>query len=150
MAMAMLAPISGSKVKAWSTGRSSVTAASTWLPILPRSVRRMGFHIQKGRCGDNGNAAGGHSIPRTLPHAAPDAQSHHAATLATSLPRPTGGARSFNHALDHTDAAVRPRRLATPDPCTQSDDLTTQPSGNAGARIACAVVSLHDAAGMHH
>src|SRR5687768_8736065 len=38
-----------------------------------------GFHIHdKGDCGDNGNAAGGHFNPTTEAHGAPTAPPHHA------------------------------------------------------------------------
>ncbi|MDQ3281057.1 MAG: superoxide dismutase family protein, partial [Acidobacteriota bacterium] len=38
-----------------------------------------GFHIhEKGDCGDNGNAAGGHYNPTGTPHGAPSADAHHA------------------------------------------------------------------------
>ena len=38
-----------------------------------------GFHVHEfGNCADNGNAAGGHFNPTSMPHSSPDAASHHA------------------------------------------------------------------------
>ena len=101
-----------------------------------------GFHIHdKGSCADNGNAAGGHFNPTSAPHASPDATSHHAGDFGNVVADEKGEV--------HTTFTTRSITVA---PGANSaighavilhgnaDDLMTQPSGNAGPRIACGVV----------
>ena len=109
-----------------------------------------GFHIhEKGDCGDNGNAAGGHYNPMSMPHAAPDAASHHAGDFGNVTASDNGEVRTTFTTRSVTVAegvktAVGHAIILHANP----DDLTTQPTGNAGARIACGVVTLQDAAAM--
>lgn len=104
-----------------------------------------GFHIHdKGDCGDNGNAAGGHFNPTNSPHAAPNATSHHAGDFGNVTANDAGEVHtSFNtHSVTvgpGTTSAVGHAIILHANP----DDLTTQPSGNAGPRIACGVVTLN-------
>lgn len=103
-----------------------------------------GFHIHdKGDCGDNGNAAGGHFNPMSMPHAAPDANSKHAGDFGNVTADADGNIRtSFTtHSITLSDgptSAIGHAVILHANP----DDLTTQPSGNAGPRIACGVVTL--------
>jgi len=154
MAMAMLAPISGSHAQGMvhfeqmPDGTVEVSADITGLD--PNSTH--GFHIHdKGDCGDNGNAAGGHFNPTAMAHGAPDATSHHAGDLGNITADDKGEVHI--HVTSH---------MLTVDPGANSvvghavivhanaDDLTTQPSGNAGPRIACGVVEAHSMAQMQH
>jgi Cu-Zn family superoxide dismutase len=155
MGSAMLTPISGSNAKGTvhlqelADGSVDVTVDLTG---VPPGVH--GFHIHdKGDCSDNGNAAGGHFNPTSAPHASPDAQSHHAGDFGNVTADANGevhtrfNTRSVTMHEGLTNAAGHAVILhANP------DDLTTQPSGNAGPRIACGVVTLHDnmAGSMHH
>lgn len=103
-----------------------------------------GFHVHdKGDCGDNGNAAGGHFNPTASPHGAPAADPHHAGDFGNvtadsngvvdtrfttrSVTVEAGASSAVGHAL-----------ILHANP----DDLTTQPTGNAGGRIACGVVEM--------
>ena len=152
MAMAMLSPTTGSTAQGMvhfmelADGSVEVKADLTGVPAGTH-----GFHVHdKGACSDNGNAAGGHFNPYGAVHGAPDAASHHAGdfgnvtadakgevhtTFTTRSITVTEGANSVSgHAVIlHANA----------------DDLTTQPAGNAGARIACGVVEAM-AGGMQH
>jgi Cu-Zn family superoxide dismutase len=103
-----------------------------------------GFHVHdKGDCGDDGNAAGGHFNPGVSPHGAPSTPAHHAGDF---------GNVSANDAGEvHTRFTTRSVTLETgPNSAVghaiilhaNPDDLTTQPTGNAGGRIACGVVTL--------
>lgn len=152
-AMAMLTPISGSTATGMvhfqelNDGSVDVTADLT---NVPAGVH--GFHVhEKGDCSNNGNAAGGHFNPTNMPHAAPDAQSHHSGDFGNV----TAEANGEVHAKFNT------RSITVHDGVTSvvghavvlhgnPDDLTSQPAGNAGPRIACGVVTLHDMAGMKH
>ena len=102
-----------------------------------------GFHIhEKGDCGDNGNAAGGHFNPTAAPHGAPDADPHHAGDFGNVTADESGNVntrfttRSITVAEGATSAVGRAVILHA-----NRDDLTTQPTGDAGGRIACGVVT---------
>ena len=103
-----------------------------------------GFHIhEKGDCGDNGNAAGGHYNPSGTPHGAPTADPHHAGDFGNVTADASGNVRTSFTTRSVTVAAgpmtaVGHAIILHANP----DDLVTQPTGNAGARIACGVVTM--------
>jgi Cu-Zn family superoxide dismutase len=150
-AMATLAPTSGSTVGGtvhlteMKDGSVQVTADLTGVPAGVH-----GFHIHdKGDCGDNGNAAGGHYNPAGTPHGAPTADPHHAGDFGNV----TAGADGRVHTQFTTrsvtvsagpSSAVGHAVILHGNP----DDLTTQPSGNAGPRIACGVLTLQGGGDM--
>jgi len=146
MAMATLSPTSGSTaagmVHFQQLGDGSVEVTVD-LTGVPAGVH--GFHVHdKGDCGDNGNAAGGHFNPNAMQHAAPDAASHHAGDFGNVTAEANGEVhtrfttRSITVAPGATSVVGHAIILhANP------DDLITQPSGNAGPRIACGVAEMH-------
>lgn len=103
-----------------------------------------GFHVhEKGDCGDNGNAAGGHFNPTGTPHGAPNAAQKHAGDFGNVTADANGRVSTrFNTRSIQVEAgdnsAVGRAMILHANP----DDLTTQPTGNAGGRIACGVVTL--------
>jgi Cu-Zn family superoxide dismutase len=103
-----------------------------------------GFHIhEKGDCGDNGNASGGHFNPTGGTHGKFAAPGSHAGELPSLRADANGMARFSveDHAISLTPGAANSvvgRALVVHrDP----DDFTTQPAGNSGPRIACAVIA---------
>ncbi|MBS0429898.1 MAG: superoxide dismutase family protein [Proteobacteria bacterium] len=103
-----------------------------------------GFHIhEKGDCGDNGNASGGHFNPTGGTHGKFGAAGSHAGELPSLVAGADGTAR-FSvdvHAISLTDGAannVVGRALIVH---RDRDDYTSQPAGNSGPRIACAVIT---------
>ncbi len=153
-AMAVLTPISGSTAHGTAhfqeLGDGSVDIQ---VDITGAQPGVHGFHIHdKGSCADNGNAAGGHFNPTNMPHAAPDAQSHHAGDFGNVTADEKGEihARFTTRSITVHEGAtsvVGHAVILHANP----DDLTTQPSGNAGPRIACGVAALHEMAGsMQH
>ena len=103
-----------------------------------------GFHIHdKGDCGDNGNAAGGHFNPAASAHGSPAAPPHHAGDFGNVTANDAGEVHTKfttrSVTLDSSaSSAIGHAVILHANP----DDLTTQPTGNAGARIACGVVTL--------
>jgi Cu-Zn family superoxide dismutase len=100
-----------------------------------------GFHVHdKGDCGDNGNAAGGHFNPTGVAHGAPSADPHHAGDFGNVTADAQGvvdtkfNTRSITVAPG-ANSVVGHAIILHANP----DDLTTQPSGNAGPRIACGI-----------
>jgi len=145
-ASATLSPTSGSTatgtVKLIQLGDGSVRVTVD-LTGVPPGVH--GFHIHdKGDCGDNGNAAGGHFNPATTAHGAPSADPHHAGDFGNVTADPDGRV--------HTEFTTRSVTVeAGPNSAAghavilhaNPDDLVTQPTGNAGARIACGIVQMN-------
>jgi Cu-Zn family superoxide dismutase len=122
-------------------GDGSVEVTATFRGVPP-GVH--GFHIhEKGDCGDNGNAAGGHYNPAGTPHAAPTVDPHHAGDFGNVMANEDGSVstRFVTRSITVSEGsmtAIGHAIILHANP----DDLTTQPSGNAGARIACGVVQL--------
>lgn len=103
-----------------------------------------GFHIhEKGDCGDNGNASGGHFNPGGGQHGKFAAPGSHAGELPSLMADAKGTAR-FSvdaHAISLTDGAannVVGRALVVH---RDRDDFTSQPAGNSGPRIACGLIT---------
>lgn len=102
-----------------------------------------GFHIhEKGDCSSgDGMSTGGHFNPLSKPHGAHDGMEHHAGDLP-SLKSDASGNATLSAVLDMITVSPGPTSvvgrgmIAHRDP----DDYTTQPTGNAGPRIACAVI----------
>ncbi|MGI4778754.1 MAG: superoxide dismutase family protein [Janthinobacterium lividum] len=103
-----------------------------------------GFHIhEKGDCGNDGEAAGGHFNPAGGVHGKYGAPGSHAGELP-SLVADSGGVARFqvdDHSISLTEGAannVIGRALVVH---RDRDDLVSQPSGNSGPRIACTVIA---------
>ncbi len=103
-----------------------------------------GFHIHEfGDCSAaDGTSAGGHFNPTKMDHAGPMAEKRHIGDLGNVTANAEGKAQ-----LDYVD-----QHLAFAGPNSilgrglilhaQPDDLKTQPTGAAGARIACGVIGI--------
>ncbi len=102
-----------------------------------------GFHIhEKGDCSSgDGMSTGGHFNPLGKPHGAHGAMERHAGDLP-SLTADAAGNAKLSAVLDVISVSAGPTSvigrgmIAHRDP----DDYKTQPTGNAGPRIACAVI----------
>ena len=119
-------------------GRLHVTAEVTGLA----PDREHGFHVhEKGDCSSgDGMSAGGHFNPDGKPHG-PQTAPHHAGDMP-SLKADAGGRAKATFVLDGVTVSPGPTSvvgrglIVHKDP----DDYRTQPTGNAGARLACAVI----------
>ena len=103
----------------------------------------VGFHIHdKGDCGDNGNAAAGHFNPMGNPHGKYDTTQHHMGDLP-SLKADSNGVATVNVQSRDLTLMAGPGNVIDRAVIVhaQPDDYATQPTGNAGARIACAVIT---------
>ena len=101
-----------------------------------------GFHIhENGNCADNGNAAGGHFNPKQGSHGKYDAVMHHVGDLPSLQADSNGVAKLNMESNDITLLAgatnIIGRGLIVH---ANPDDYVSQPTGNAGGRIACAVI----------
>lgn len=103
-----------------------------------------GFHIhEKGDCSSgDGMSAGGHYNPNANPHGRHGMGSHHAGDLVSLRADAAGAAKfSFESSTISVGGAmadvVGKGLIVHRDP----DDYATQPTGNAGPRLACAVIT---------
>jgi len=151
MAMAPLAPTTGQTAKGmvhFQDMPDGGVEVKIDLVNVPPGVH--GFHIHDGgSCADDAKAAGGHFNPSNMPHAARDAVSHHAGDFGNVTAGDDGTVHE-TFVTHSVTVAAGPNSVighavvlhANP------DDLTTQPTGNAGGRIACGVV-IPMAGSMH-
>lgn len=145
MAMATLDSTSGSTAKGTvhfqNLGDEGVEVVVD-LTGVPAGVH--GFHVhEKGACGNNGADAGGHFNPSGMVHGAPDAVSHHAGDFGNVTADDKGEVhtRFTTHSITvntGSNGVVGHAIVLHGNP----DDLTSQPAGNAGPRIACGVATL--------
>lgn len=101
-----------------------------------------GFHIhESGDCGgNNANSAGGHFNPENNRHGDPDNASSHAGDLGNIRVSDDGTVqhRIFSRVLTFTgETSVVGKAVVIHQ---QADDLESQPSGDAGKRVACGVI----------
>ncbi|MBI2095533.1 MAG: superoxide dismutase family protein [Candidatus Omnitrophica bacterium] len=106
---------------------------------------RHGFHIhENGSCADEGKAAGGHFNPDNVPHGFPvkDGVSHAHAGDMGNLEAGRDGRGALEITLPHLSFA--PGRYGVVGRAVilhEKEDDFSQPTGNAGGRIGCGVIS---------
>jgi Cu-Zn family superoxide dismutase len=144
-AVARLSPTQGNAVTGTVTffqTRGGVRVVAVVAGLTPGSH---GFHLhQNGDCSaPDGSSAGGHFMASETTHGAPEqpAGQRHTGDLGNLEADASGTAR-----YDRTDALLTfdgPNALVGRAVIVHAspDDYTTQPTGNAGARIACGVVA---------
>lgn len=137
---------SGSKVKGFVhflPSSEGIRVIAEVRGLTPNSVH--GFHIhERGDCSaEDASSAGGHFAPGGFPHGSPEADLHHAGDLGNLEADKNGVARidqvfhgitlnpEMNNSILGLAVVVHEKE----------DDFTSQPSGNAGARIACGVIT---------
>lgn len=143
---AKLEPKSGSnvtgEVKFQSRKGAGIIIRISASGLKPRSIH--GFHIhEKGDCSAaDGSSAGGHFSPDDMPHGSPASEKRHAGDLGNMQADKDGKINRAilvgNLSLDSDDehSVLNRAVVLHADP----DDYKSQPSGNAGKRIACAVI----------
>jgi Cu-Zn family superoxide dismutase len=102
-----------------------------------------GFHIHEaGDCSSgDGMSAKGHFNPYGKPHGSPSSSERHAGDLP-SLKADKAGRAKLDVMVDGITISAGPASIVGRGLIVhaQPDDFKTQPTGNAGARLACAVI----------
>ena len=103
-----------------------------------------GFHIHEfGDCSRlDGKSAGGHFNPDDKKHGAPDGSERHIGDLGNLVAGEDGKAHyewTDSHISFTGPNSIIGRAIIVH---AGEDDLTSQPTGNAGARLACGVIGL--------
>ena len=143
-ASAELNPTQGNSVR----GKVSFVKVSNGIRVVADvtglTPGKHGFHIhEKGDCSaPDGNSAGGHFNPYSMPHAALHADQRHVGDFGNIVADKSGNAHA-----DFIDVRISFDGLASilgrgVIVHANPDDLVTQPTGNAGARVACGAIQL--------
>lgn len=141
-AVAEVAPASNSKVRGTVTfiRRGDTTQVDAVLTGLTPGLH--GFHIhEKGDCSaPDASSAGGHFNPNTVEHGGPESIHRHVGDFGNVEADPAGHvyfSKKFPSIEFDGPASIIGRAVILH---ANADDLTTQPSGNAGGRVACGVI----------
>ncbi len=143
-AVAVLQSASNSKVTGMVTFTRSGEDVNVVADISGLTPGKHGFHVHEfGDCSaPDATSAGGHFNPTKHQHGAPDASDRHAGDLGNIEADPSGKAH-----LELTDKSMK---LSGNDSILghavivheKADDLKTQPTGDAGGRLACGVIGV--------
>jgi len=141
-AIAVLSPTKGSIVS------GTVTKVDGGVKIVADlaglTPGQHGFHIHEfGDCSaPDATSAGGHFNPHHMQHGGPDATMRHAGDFG-NLEADASGKAHYERvdatlSLDGADSIIGRGVIVHASP----DDLKTQPTGNAGARVACGAIGV--------
>ncbi|MGI9283942.1 MAG: superoxide dismutase family protein [Pseudomonadales bacterium] len=120
------------------------TAMRVTLKVTGLSPGDHGFHIHEiGDCSaPDGKSAGGHFNPAASEHGAPGSAAHHVGDLGNITADEEGDASAEIEAAELSfsgDNSILNKAVIVH---ADADDLNSQPTGAAGARIACGVIHL--------
>jgi Cu-Zn family superoxide dismutase len=143
-AVCELAPTAGNQVEGTVTftpGPDGITVRAVVTGLTPGLH---GFHIHEfGDCSaPDGSSAGGHLNPDGMPHGGPDSPQRHEGDLGNLEADSTGTAhyeRTDRHIALEGETSIIGHAIIVH---AQADDFTTQPTGAAGARVACGVIQV--------
>lgn len=143
-AIAVLQPTQGNNVKGTIIFTREDNVIKVVADISGLSPGKHGFHIHEfGDCSaPDASSAGGHFNPMNHPHAGPTSQNRHTGDMGNIEADANGSAHfeltdslmSFHGVNSIIGHAVVVHQ--------NDDDLTSQPSGDAGGRVACGVIGI--------
>jgi Cu-Zn family superoxide dismutase len=143
-ATAVLEPTKGNNVKGtvnFVQSGDRVRVSGTVSGLKPSS--EVGFHIHEaGDCSSgDGMSAKGHFNPQGKPHGNPASAERHAGDLPMLKVQKNGRAK-IDVTVDGLSIGSGPGNIVGRGLIihAQADDFKTQPTGNAGARLACGVI----------
>jgi Cu-Zn family superoxide dismutase len=141
-AVAVLHPTAGNAVNGIVTFTRVPGGVQIQADIIGLAAGKHGFHIHAyGDCSaPDGTSAGGHYNPDDHPHAGPDQKNRHMGDMGNLEADAFG--RAHYTRLDEYIVLNGPKSIIGRGVIVhaQEDDLTSQPTGNAGARQACGVI----------
>jgi Cu-Zn family superoxide dismutase len=145
-AVAVLKPTQGNTANGTATFTQEGDKVLVQADITGLAPGLHGFHIhEKGDCSAaDASSAGGHFNPGGKPHGASSGTERHGGDLGNLIADYDGKATlkitvdGVSLAKDAPNSVVGRGLIVHADP----DDYKTQPTGNSGKRVACAVISL--------
>ena len=142
-AVAVLFPTKGSDVKGRVTFTHDEKGIHVHADVTGLTPGEHGFHIHEfGVWSEDGKASGGHFNPAKARHASPESPQRHVGDLGNITANANGHA---TYDLDdatlsfHGPHSIIGRGLVVHE---KVDDLKTQPTGNAGGRLAVGVIGI--------
>lgn len=143
-AVATLAPTKGNSVSGMVTFTKVEGGVKIVADVTGLTPGLHGFHIHEfGDCtAPDAASAGGHFNPHHMQHGGPDAAVRHAGDFG-NLEADASGKAHYERvdttiSLDGADSIIGHGVIVH----EKADDLKTQPTGNAGARVACGVIGV--------
>ncbi len=143
-AVAVLHSAAGSSVTGTVTFTASGDSVKVVADISGLSPGKHGFHIHEfGDCSSpDGKSAGGHFNPTNHQHGAPDSANRHEGDLGNIEADSSGKVH-----LDMTDKVLKMTGAESIIGHAvivheKADDMKTQPTGDAGGRLACGVIGV--------
>ena len=141
-AVAVLNPTEGNKVHGVVTFTQAGSNVKVVAHIEGLTPGKHGFHIHEfGDCSSkDGSSAGGHFNPANVPHGAPEDPQRHAGDMGNIDADQNGVAHlEFNDPVMKMNGhgAIIGHGMIIH---ANADDMKTQPTGNAGGRLACGVI----------
>jgi superoxide dismutase, Cu-Zn family len=141
-AVAVLQPLKDSKVQGTITFTQEKDGVHVVAKLTGLEAGPHGFHIHEfGDCSAvDGTSAGGHFNPKGEPHGAPKDEHRHTGDLG-NVEAAADGSATLDWLDPHValsgERSVLGRGVIVH---AKRDDLKTQPTGDAGARVACGVI----------
>ena len=143
-AICVLYPTQGNNVSGTITFTQTEKGVRVVADLQGLSKGKHGFHIHEfGDCSSaDGLSAGGHFNPEGKTHGAPMDMSRHMGDMGNLEANESGKAH-----LEYTDTVIKLNGMNSIIGKSiiihkSEDDLKTQPTGNAGARVACGVIGV--------
>jgi len=143
-ATAVLNPTEGNNVRGVVTFTQTGAGVKVVARIEGLAPGKHGFHVHEfGDCSSkDGSSAGGHFNPANTPHGAPEAAQRHAGDMG-NIEADQSGVANLEYVdpvakLNGHGAIIGHGMIVHANP----DDLKTQPTGNAGGRLACGVIGV--------
>jgi superoxide dismutase, Cu-Zn family len=143
-AIAVLHPTKDSKVAGMVTFTKIGDEIKVIGDVTGLTPGKHGFHIHEfGDCSSpDGKSAGGHFNPANSPHAGHDVMQRHVGDL--------GNIEADNSGKAHLELTDKMMTMSGPNSIIgrglivheKADDLKTQPTGDAGGRLACGVIGV--------
>lgn len=141
-AKAVLKPTQGSKATGWVWFASNAGKLRVWGQISGLTPGQHGFHVhQYGDCSaPDAASAGSHLSLTGQKHAGPTHNMRHSGDFG-NLEADAAGVAKFDFSIPMSQGldAVLGRGLIVH---AKADDLKTQPSGDAGSRLACGIIGV--------
>jgi len=143
-AVAVLSPTKGNNVSGTVTFTKVDGGVKIVADVAGLTPGQHGFHIHEfGDCSaPDAASAGGHFNPHHMQHGGPDATVRHAGDFG-NLEADASGKAHYERvdtmiSLDGADSIIGHGVIVH----EKADDLKTQPTGNAGARVACGAIGV--------
>ncbi len=143
-AVCVLHPLGDSKVMGKVTFTKMADGVHIEAELTGLTPGEHGFHIHEwGDCSSaDGTSTGGHFNPTGAPHAGPTVMPRHEGDFGNVMADASG--KATLHLMDKMVEFSGPNSVIGRGMIVHAgkDDLTTQPSGNAGGRVACGVIGI--------